>query len=324
MSIFRKALVGILASSALVFGGGAFAQSWPERTVTFIVPNPPGGSTDVIARNVAQHLTEALGQSFVVENRPGASGAIGAGLVARAPADGYTFLFGTTGQLASIQYLGVERTYDPETDLEPVIHVANAPIAVITNPALPVGDISELIDYLRENPGSVSYATPGVATTSHIGGEWFKQLLDIDIVHVPFRGSGPVTNDLVAGHMQLAFDSPVSSMPHIREGGLLALAVTSTSRFPGLPDVPTLQEEGIDMQIVLLFGVAAPIGVPQEIIVKLNQEIDSFLQLPETKDHLVSLGAEAVGGSPEAFHEFLTEERQRWKTMIESTGISRE
>jgi tripartite-type tricarboxylate transporter receptor subunit TctC len=297
------------------------AAAWPERPVTFVVPNPAGGSTDIVARYIAQHLSATLGANFVVENRPGASGTIGAGSVARATPDGYTFLFGTTGQLASVQYLGIEKNYDPVTDLLPVIYVAQAPIAMITHVDLPVQNMRQLMDYARANPGALSYGTPGVATTSHIGGEWFKHLTGLNIVHVPYRGSGPVTNDLVAGHIKLAFDSPVSNLPHIRSGKLRALAVSSITPFAGLPGVPTLKQEGIDMQITLLFGIVAPSGVPKDIVTRLNQAIDAFLQLPMTKEFLVTLGAEATGGSPEAFARFLAEERERWRTMIQTTGI---
>ena len=310
-----------VAVATCLLGGIGPAVAWPDHPVVLVVPNPAGGSTDIIARTIAQHLSGVFGVTFIVENRPGASGAIGAGFVARAAPDGYTFLFGTTGQLASIQYLGISRSYDPATDLEPVIHVANAPIAVITNTDLPVENMKQLMDYIRVNPGVLGYGTPGVATTSHIGGEWVKHLTKLDIVHVPYRGSGPVTNDLVAGHIKLAFDSPVSNLQYIQSGKLRALAVFSSSPFAGLPGVPTLKESGVDMQTVLLFGIAAPKGIPHEIVDRLSKAVDEFLQRPETKSYLITLGAEAVGGTPEAFGKFLTEERERWRTMIEATGI---
>lgn len=321
MSKFSANLSAAFVAALLLVASKPTVAAWPERSVTFVVPNPAGGSTDIIARYIAQHLTGALGVNFIVENRPGASGTIGAGSVARSAPDGYTFLFGTTGQLASVQYLGIEKNYDPTTDLVPVIYIGQAPLAMITNAELPVQNMRQLIDLARANPGSLSYATPGVATTSHIGGEWFKHLTGLNIVHVPYRGSGPATNDLVAGHIKMAFNSPVSNLPHIRSGKLRALAVSSASPFAGLPGVPTLKEQGLDMQIVLLFGIVAPTGVPRDIIQRLNQAIDEFLQRPATKEYLVSLGAEATGGSPEAFGQFLSEERKRWQTIIQATGI---
>ena len=286
-----------------------------------MVPNPAGGSTDIIARYIAQHLTGTLGVNFIVENRAGASGTIGAGSVARSAPDGYTFLFGSTGQLASVQYLGIEKNYDPATDLVPVIYIGQAPLAMITNAELPVQNMRQLIDFARANPGVLSYATPGVATTSHIGGEWFKHLTGVNIVHVPYRGSGPATNDLVAGHIKMAFNSPVSNLPHIRSGKLRALAVSSVSPFAGLPGVPTLKEEGVDMQIVLLFGLVAPTGVPQDIIQRLNRTIDDSSSGPRPRSISCRSAQKRPVDSPEAFGQFLTEERPRWQTMIRATGI---
>ena len=315
-------MIALFMTALLGFGQAASAQNWPARPVRIIVPFPPGGSTDIVARYVATHLAETLKSPFVIENRGGAGGNIGADAVAKAAPDGHTFLFGTTGPLASAKYMNAKLPFDPQKDFAPVVLVAEVPIAVIVNARIQATDLRSLLDMARSKPGQLAYATPGPATTGHIGGEWLKKLAGVDITHVPYRGSGPATNDLVANQVPVAIDSLVSYMPHIRNRELRVLAVATRERFRGLPDVPTAREQGVDMEISLWFAIAAPAGTARDIIARLNREVDAYVKQPSFARQLEALAAQPLGGTVEDAQRYLAAEAARWKKMIESTGIT--
>jgi len=315
-------IVVLFTAALLGFGQPASGQSWPARPVRIVVPFPPGGSTDIVARYIATHLTETLKSQFLIENRGGAGGNIGADAVAKAAQDGYTFLFGTTGPLVSAKYMNTKLPFDPQKDFVPVVLVAEVPIAIIANAKLQTDSLRGLLDSARGKPGQMGYATPGPATTGHIGGEWLKKLAGVDITHVPYRGSGPATTDLVANHVPIAIDSLVSYMPYIRSRELKVLAVATRERYRGLPEVPTAHEQGVDMEISLWFAIVAPAGTPRDIVTRLNREVDAYVKQASFSRQLEPLAAQPMGGSVEDAQRYLAAEAARWKKMIESTGIT--
>jgi tripartite-type tricarboxylate transporter receptor subunit TctC len=315
-------LVALFLAVFLGFAQPVAAQTWPSRAVHIVVPFPPGGSADAMARQIAAHLSEVLKSPFVVDNRSGAGGAIGADSVAKAEPDGYTLLFGSNSPLVSAKYINPKLPYDPLKDFTPVVLVAQAPLAVIVNANVPANNLQALIEMARAKPGQLSYATPGPATTGHIGGEWLNKLTGVNLVHVPYRGSAPATIDLVAGQVPIAVDSLVTNMPHIRAGKLRVLAVAARERVPDLPQVPTAREQGVDLEITLWFAIVAPAGTPRDIVTRLNRELDPYVKQSAFKKLLDPITAQAIGGSVEDAQRFLAAEAVLWKKMIESTGIT--
>jgi tripartite-type tricarboxylate transporter receptor subunit TctC len=299
----------------------AAAQSWPSRPVRIVVPFPPGGGTDVFARAIAAHLTETMKQPFIVENRTGAGGIIGTDLVAKAAPDGNTLLFGTNGPLVAVKYMSPKLPYDPLKDFTPVAMVAEVPIAIMVNAKAPINSLRDLLDQARAKPGQIAYASPGPATTGHIGGEWLKKLTGVDITHVAYRGSAPAATDLVAGQLPVAVDSLINFMPHIRSRDVRVLAVATRERFHALPDVPTARESGLDMEITLWFAFVAPAPTPRDIVTRLNREINAYVKQPAFRKLLEPHAAQPMGGSVEEAQRYLAGENERWKKMIESTGI---
>jgi tripartite-type tricarboxylate transporter receptor subunit TctC len=286
-----------------------------------VVPFPPGGATDILARDVAQKLTEAWGQSVVVDNRPGAGGNIGSELVAKAPPDGYTLLMGTVGTHAINASLYAKMPYDHIRDFAPVILVAGVPNVLVVNPALPVNTVAELIAYAKANPGKLNFASSGNGTSIHLSGELFKVMAGVQMTHVPYKGSAPAVADLISGQVQLMFDNLPPSLPQIKAGKLRALAVTSSTRAPALPDVPTMAEAGLPgFEASSWFGVLAPAGTPPAIVAKLNAEIARWLATPEAKERLSKQGADAAGGSPEDFVKHIAAETTKWAKVVKDSG----
>jgi len=318
----RKRLTFLLLAVFLGLAGAATAQQWPSRPVRLIVPFPPGGGTDIIARQIANHLAETMKTPFIVENRTGAGGIIGSDMVAKAAPDGYTLLFGTTGPLVSVKYMSPKLPYDPLKDFVPVALIAEVPIVVMVNSKTPIHSFRELLEQARAKPGALSYASPGPATTGHIGGEWLNKLTGISLTHVPYRGSAPAAVDVVAGHVPLAVDSLINFMPHIRSKEIRVLAVATRDRFRLLPDVPTTRELGVDMQISLWFAIAAPAATPRDIVVRLNREINAYVNQPAFEKLLEPLAAQPLSGSVDDAQRYIGAEAERWRKMIESTGIT--
>ena len=315
----------VTRSSAVVFAlilwsGSAFAQSWPSRPVHYIVPFPPAGATDILARIVADKITGPLGQPVVVENHPGAAGNVGTEQVAKAPADGYTILQLTVAQSIS-QTLYAKLGYNVERDLAPVALIALVPNVMEVNPSVPVNSVQEFIALAKSQPGKIYFASSGSGTSIHMSGEMFKMMTGVDIVHVPYKGSGPALADLVGGQVSVMWDNLPSSMAFIKSGKLRALAVTSASRFPALPDVPTMQEAGVaGFEATAWFGIVAPKATPEPIIRRLNAEVNKALAMPDVKEKLLQQGAEASPESPEEFGAFIHNEVVKWGKVVKASG----
>jgi tripartite-type tricarboxylate transporter receptor subunit TctC len=317
MRTIRRLLLAWLVALA----AGAQAQPYPSKPIRLVVPFPPAGTTDILAREVGQRLTEVFGQSVVIDNRPGAAGNIGSDLVAKSAPDGYTLLMGTVSTHAINPGLYSKLPYDHVKDFAPVALVARVPNVLEVTPSLPVNSVADLIKLAKEKPGQINFASSGSGTSIHLSGELFKTMAGVDMVHVPYKGSAPALQDLMAGQVQLMFDNLPSSLGQIKAGKLRPIAVTSAQRAPALPDIPTIAESGLpDFEATSWFGVLAPAGTPPEIVQRLNREIDKWLQSPEAKDKLLAQGAVAAGGSPEEFAAYIRSETDKWAKVIKASG----
>lgn len=292
------------------------ATDYPSRPIKLVVAYPPGGSTDVTARLIAEPLSKALGQPVVVENRPGAGGTIGASFVAKATPDGYTLLFGAPAELSIARIAMKDLPYDTLRDFEPVVLVGRVPFLLLLNPAAPPNNLREFIAWMKANPGTINYASFGNNTANHLLTESFKVEAGVDATHVPYKGSGPSITDLMGGQVQFTFDSITGVMPHVQSGRLKAIAVTSSQRSPLLPDVPTMSESGLPgFAGGTWFGVVAPKGTPAAIVTRLNKEIASIIRTPQMRATLEKNGLQPVGESPEKFATFIEVESERWSRL---------
>jgi tripartite-type tricarboxylate transporter receptor subunit TctC len=318
ISMLHRWFLGVLLALVAAL---ACAQTYPTKPIRLVVPFPPGGATDILARDVAQKLTEAWGQSVIVDNRPGAGGNIGSELVAKSAPDGYTLEMGTVGTHAINASLYAKMPYDHVKDFTPVILVAGVPNVLVVNPALPANSVAELIAYAKANPGKLNFASSGNGTSIHLSGELFKVMAGVQITHIPYKGSAPALQDLLAGQVQMMFDNLPPSLPQIKAGKLRALAVTSLARAPALPDVPTLAESGLPgFEASSWFGILAPAGTPAPIVAKLNAEIAKWLATPEAKEKLSKQGANAAGGTPDDFAKHIATETAKWAKVVKDSG----
>ncbi len=305
----------------LALAGAVGTGRYPTKPIRLVVPFPPGGATDILARNVAQKLTEAWGQQVIVDNRPGAGGNIGSELVAKSAPDGYTLVMGTVGTHAINASLYAKMPYDHVKDFVPVILVAGVPNVLVVNPSVPVNSVAELIAYAKANPGKLNFASSGNGTSIHLSGELFKVMAGVQITHIPYKGSAPALQDLLGGQVQLMFDNLPPSLPLIKAGKLRALAVTSATRAAALPDVPTMAEAGLPgFEASSWFGVLAPAGTPPAIVAKLNAEIGKWLASPDAKEKLLAQGANAAGGTPEDFAKHIQAETAKWAKVVKESG----
>jgi tripartite-type tricarboxylate transporter receptor subunit TctC len=322
----RIALGGTLAIAAAGFLAApstAQAQIWPSRPVTMILPFAAGGGTDLLARALAQDLGERLGQQFVVDNRTGAGGNTGAAVVANAAPDGHTILFGTPGPLANNKLMYKTLSFDPVQAFAPIVLIAKSAVIIAAKPSLPVKDIKELTAYAKANPGKLTIGTPGIGTLGHITSLLVQKELGISMTNVPYRGSAPVVNDLLGGQVDLAADFMPTYVPHVREGKIRGLAVTTAQRSRDLPDVPTVQEAGFrGFEASAWFALAAPAGTSGEIIDKLNAATNAFLKSPKGQDALAKLSMHAVGGSPADLKAFIAAELKKWGPVVKEADIS--
>jgi tripartite-type tricarboxylate transporter receptor subunit TctC len=311
----------VLAVVLMLVAAVSSAQTYPTKPIRLVVPFPPGGATDILARDVAQKLTEAWGQSVIVDNRPGAGGNIGSELVAKSAPDGYTLEMGTVGTHAINASLYAKMPYDHVKDFTPVILVAGVPNVLVVTPSLPVNSVAELIAYAKANPGKLNFASSGNGTSIHLSGELFKVMAGVQMTHIPYKGSAPALQDLIAGQVQLMFDNLPPSLPQIKAGKLRALAVTSLARAPALPDVPTLAESGLPgFEASSWFGILAPAGTPAPIVAKLNAEVAKWLATPEAKEKLLKQGANPAGGTPEDFAKHIAAETAKWAKVVKDSG----
>ena len=321
MKKFIIASVIIVAAGA----GAVQAQSYPSKSIRFVVPYAPGGSTDIVARILAQKLSDAMGQQVVVDNRPGAGGSIGADVVAKSPPDGYTMVTAVTGIMAINQFLYRKLPFDPEKDLAPVTQVGSLPLILVVHPSLPAKNVREFIAIAKAKPGQLNYGSSGVGTATHMTTELFKSMAGVDLVHIPYKGSGQVMGDVIGGQLALIFDQIVSSLPHVQGGKLRMLAITSAKRFPSLPDLPTIAESGVPgYESISWAGVAVPAGTPKEIIARLHAEIVKVLAAPDIRERFLRDGIETVGSTPEQFTEHIRRERIKWAKVVKDSGAKAE
>jgi tripartite-type tricarboxylate transporter receptor subunit TctC len=312
------ALAAILPSLA-----AAQPQPWPSHTVKMLVGFAPGGGTDVVARLIAQKLQESLGQPFVVENRPGATGTIAADVVAKSAPDGYTILMGHVNSNAIAPNLFKSLPYDAVADFQPVTYVGYVPNILAVNPNVPVKNVAELIAAAKAEPNKFSYASSGVGSTQHLAGEMFQLLTGTKLVHIPYKGSGQAITDLLSGQVALNFDTMPPVLPHIQAGKLKAFAISTPQRLPQLPDVPTFVEVGITgFDVTNWYGVFVPARTPKEIVNRLSVEINKAMQDPSTRTKLVDIGTQLGGGTPQDFEVFLKSELAKYAKLVKEAKVS--
>jgi len=313
----------LIAASALLLTAAlpAFGQAYPTKPVKVVVPFPAGGTTDILARHVAAKLSERLGQQFIVDNKAGAGGNIGTEFTAKADADGYTIMMGTIGTHAINISLYNKLGYDPVKDFAPLSLVAMVANVLVVHPSVPAKNVQEFIALAKAQPGKLNFGTPGNGTSGHLSAELFKTMTGTDLIHVPYRGSGPMLTDLLGGNVQFTFDNLPSALPHIRSGALRALGVTTPKRWPSTPDIPTIAEQGLpDYSATAWFAMYAPVKTPAPILAKLNSEIDAILKTPEMKAQFDQQGAEPVGGKPEVLADLMKTEIEKWAKAVKASG----
>ena len=318
-SLTRGLLALALCAASLA---AAAADAWPTRTLKIVVPFSAGGSTDTVARIVAEKLGTALGQSVIVDNRAGAGGAIGSEYVAHSPPDGYTLLLGTSSTMAIAPWVYRHLAYNPTKDLAPVSLLGTADIIVVVNPTkLPsVRTVRELVEYARANPGKITFASGGNGSISHLLGEHFKSMARVDMLHVPYKGDAGMVTDLLAGQVDMAFGTAVAWLPYVKNGKVIALAVTNPKRSTTMTDLPTVSESGVPgYEAVQWFGVAAPTGTPREIVDRLAGEMRKIVQMPDVRKRFTDLGFDVVGNTPDEFAQFLARENAKWKQIAETS-----
>jgi tripartite-type tricarboxylate transporter receptor subunit TctC len=317
--MFKKTLMGLVLATA---AASAFAV-YPEKTVTMVVPFPPGGSTDAIARVIGQKLQEKLGQSFIVDNKAGATGTIGAAFVKRAPADGYTLFVSSLGPFVIAPHLIKGVQYDALKDLDPITVAVQAPNVLVVPAASPYKSVAELLAGLKKTPGKVSFASSGNGSSDHLSAELLWQQTGTEGLHIPYKGGGPAINDLLGGQVDAAFVNINSIIQHIKGGKVRALAISSEKRNPLLPEVATLQEQGVKgAEVQSWQAVAGPKGLPSDVKAKLQAEIKAALNDPAVKEKLLAQGFEIVANTPEEFAKFQAAEYAKWKNLIETRKIT--
>ncbi|WP_076999628.1 tripartite tricarboxylate transporter substrate binding protein [Variovorax sp. KK3] len=300
----------------------AHADSFPDKPLSLVVPFPPGGPTDAMARTLAAEMKERLGQPMIVENRAGAGGNIGAEFVARAAADGQTLLFGTSGPLAINASLYRKIGYDPVKSFAPVIQVGHLPNILVVHPSVPAKDVKELVAYAKANPGKLSYASSGNGASSHLAGVLFNATAGVDLQHIPYKGTGPALNDLLGGQVGMSFTDVLTALPYVKAGKLRALGMASAARSQALPDVPTIAEQGLKgYDVSVFFGIVAPAGTPPDRVKKLNLAFAEVLASPKVKQQFAAQGLEPPPAtSPEQLAKFIQAQMQMWSGVVRQSG----
>jgi tripartite-type tricarboxylate transporter receptor subunit TctC len=317
----RRAL--LVTSTGLLMAGMARGKGWPDRPLRLVVPFPPGGPTDLVARPLAQRLGEALGQPVIVDNRGGAGGNLGAELVAKAPPDGHTLLLSNVGVLAVNRALYRRLPFDPERDFAPVALIAGAPVALVVHADVPAGTVAEFVAWTRAQPGPVPYGTAGPGSPGHLAGEVFRSRTGAALVHLPYRGSAPALQDLMAGHVSVMFDPVQSPLGQIQAGRLRALAVSALQRSSALPDVPTMTEAGVaDHTMVAWWALVAPTGTPAHVITRLADEVARIGEAPDWQAALLRQGISVMPRGPDELAIFLRNETERWGAAVRASGAT--
>ncbi|WP_066736279.1 tripartite tricarboxylate transporter substrate binding protein [Cupriavidus sp. D384] len=320
-SSFRALLsIGLIAASSLALAQGA--RDWPTQPVRIVVPFQAGSATDLITRQLGAGLAKEYGQSFVVENRPGAAAMIGSEVAARASGDGYTLLMSGPASMVTNRFLYKKLSYDPDA-FEKVAVVAITPNILLSNPSLPFRTLPEMVAYAKANPGKLSYASFGTGTTSHIAGEMLKAVAGIDIVHVPYKGAGEAIPALLSGQVSMYFDTIMTGLPYVKAGKLRALGMSTAKRSPQAPEIPTIAEQGFaGYDIAPWYGIVAPKGTPADVVVKLNTSINKLLATPDFREKLAVTGAEPRGGSVNDFAAMINAEIPRTEKLVKQSGVA--
>ena len=315
-------LAAILSALALAVAGMAFGQAWPAKPVKIVVAFTAGGTTDIMARSLAQRLSEKYGQAFVIENKPGAGGNIGTEYVVRSPADGYTLIVNSVGPMAVNPTLYKSLPYDPLADLVPIAQISDVPNVLVVPPVLGVKSIAELIAYAKKNPGSVNYASTGIGTSSHLSGYMLASRAGFEATHVPYKGAEAV-KDLLAGRIQFMFATIPSVIGQIKAGTLVPIAVSSAARSRSMPDVPTVAESGFPgFEAGSWFGLFAPRGTPAAVIAELNRATNEFIAQRNVQSRMIDEGADPAGGTPEQFGAFVRREYEKWRGVVQASGAT--
>jgi tripartite-type tricarboxylate transporter receptor subunit TctC len=319
-----KLFAPLLLAAATLLAPSAQAQGYPVRPIRLVVPFPAGGATDIFARSVSQKLGERLGQPVIVDNKPGAGGAIGSDVVAKAQPDGYTLLLATSSTHSIGPSFGGKLPYDAVADFTPIAHVGDAPSIMLVPNSAPAKTVKEWVDYARKNPGKLNYASSGPGTVVHLTAEYFKAQAGLFLVHIPYKGTALAIPDLVSAKVDVLFDSLPSALPHVKEGRLRALGMTSLKRSPLLPNLPAISETIPGFESVTWFGVYGPKGLPAELVQRVNAALNQALLEADVKDRLARLGIEPVGGTPQQFAAMLEKDRAKWRKIITERHISPE
>ena len=315
-------LLGMGALLCLAPGNGALAQSYPAKPIRIVVAFAPGGPSDFAARVISQRLPKLLGQQVVVDNRAGAGGLVGAEHVAKSQPDGYTLLIANVGMLSVARYLYSKLPYDPAKDFAPITNLIGGPSWLIVHPSVPVHSAKELIALAKARPGQLTYGSAGVGQVSHLNGELFKIMAGVDIVHVPYKGTGQITPDLIGGQISMSFSTDIQNLLFAKAGKLRMLAVTSLKRSPAAPEVPTVDESGLKgFEVLNWNGIVAPAGTPREIIALLNRDFVKVIQLPEVKQLVGAQGNIVIGDTSEEFGAYIRAESDKWSKVIKQLGI---
>jgi tripartite-type tricarboxylate transporter receptor subunit TctC len=315
----------VSACAVLMCAGVISAQPFPSKPIRIVIPFPPGGGVDIVARLIGPKLSEVYGQQVVVDNRAGAAGIIGTELAARAPPDGHTWLLATMGNLAVNRHLYAKMAVDPLRDLAPVMQVVAVHFVMVSHPALPATNVKSLIALARAQPGKITYSSSGPGGAPHLAGELFNSMAKVKLAHVPYKGSGPSFVDLLGGHVMLTFDSMLQALPYIKGGKLNALAVLGSKRTAQLPNVPTVAESGVPgYELTNWFGLALPGGVSREVAARVHGDVAKVLQQRDVREKLVDMGADVIASSPADFAAFLKAESGKWAKVIKEADIRAE
>ena len=320
----RRAVLGAIALAATAtLPLGAAAPHYPTKPITMVVPFAAGGTTDILARLVGQHLSTELGQPVVVENKAGAGGNIGAAFAAKAAADGHTLFMGTVGTHAINAALYKKLPYDPIKDFAPLTRVAMVPNLLVAHPSQPFKTVQEMIAYAKANPGKINFGSPGNGASPHLSGELFKSMTKVDMVHVPYKGSAPAVSDLLGGQISIMFDNLPSVIPHVRGGKLRAIAISTAKRSADLPDVPTIAEAGVPgYEATSWFGLFAPAATPAPVLAKISTALGKVLANAEVKKKIDDQGGEPANETPAQFADFIQKESQKWGKVVKESGAS--
>lgn len=321
----HKSMAALCAAALLGWGALVSAQNYPSKPVRFVIPFAPGGSTDTLARAMGGKLSELLNQQVVIDNRPGANGDIGTSIVARAVPDGYTIVLGYIANFGIGPSLYDKMPYDPVKDFAPITQVAGASNILVIHPSVPAKNFKEFIAYAKANPKKVTFASASVASVGHLTGELLNDLAGIDMVHVPYKGSGQAISDLVGGHIKVMISGMASTLPHVKSGKLRGIATTGAKRTPATPDLPTIAESGFPgFEATSWFGVLAPAGTPKPVIARLNKDIIRALQEPAVAKRLADVGFEITTGTPEQFAAYIKSEIKKWAKVVKASGAKAE